>query len=68
VSRLLATLRAHPVISAVFAVCTIAGAFAGPLLLPDGLSDVRRVLGGAVAGFGLALVVTATKILDGDAD
>ncbi len=62
-NRVFATLRAHPVISAVFAVCMIGGALLGALLLPDSLSEIRRVLGGAVGGFGIALVVTATRML-----
>ena len=62
-NRVLATLRAHPVITVVFTVCTIGGALLGALLLPDSLSEIRRVLGGAVAGFGIALVVTATRML-----
>lgn len=53
----------HPVISAVFAVLTIAGAVAGALYLPGEWSLARRLAGGAVAGAGTALFVTATRLI-----
>lgn len=55
---------AHPVITGVFVGCILVGGVLGALLLPESLSEIRRVLGGGVAGFGVALVVTATKMLD----
>lgn len=64
-NRALASLRAHPVISGVFAVCMVGGALLGAWLLPESLSEIRRVLGGAVAGFGVALLVTATRMMSG---
>lgn len=42
--------------------CGVAGAIAGFTQLPDDWSAARRLLGGAVAGAGAALLVTATRM------
>jgi len=56
-------IRAHPVVTTVMVVCTVAGAIAGPLLLPEEWSLLRRLAGGVVAGGGTGLLLTATKML-----
>lgn len=55
--------RAHPVVTAVMAVCILGGALLGPELLTAEWSLLRRVLGGALAGGGVGLLLTATKML-----
>lgn len=59
----LAAVRAHPVVTAVMVVCLVAGAVAGPLLLPEEWSLLRRLAGGLFAGGGTAVLLTATKML-----
>jgi hypothetical protein len=43
--------------------CTVAGACLGAALLTDDWSLARRVAAGAVAGAGVALIVTATRLI-----
>jgi hypothetical protein len=50
------------VISAVLLGCTLAGALAGAWWLSGDWSLARRVAAGAVAGAGVGLLVTATKL------
>ena len=59
----LATLARHPVISAVLAACTLAGAAAGIALLDADWSVARRALAGCVGGAGVGLLLTATKMI-----
>jgi hypothetical protein len=59
-----APLARHPVLTSVFAGCTLAGALLGPTLLSDEWSLLRRIAAGAVAGFGTGLLITATKLFD----
>jgi len=63
-SRVLATMRAHPFIATFFVVCIVGGAIAGEAYLPTSLSAIRRTLGGAVGGFGVALLSTFQRLLD----
>jgi putative effector of murein hydrolase len=58
------TLARHPVITAVFVVCTVLGAVLGLTLLPVEWSVARRLAGGAVAGAGAGLLITVTKMFD----
>ena len=60
---MLERLREHPVITAVMLLCTVAGAVAAPLILPESLSETRRVLGGAVSGAGIGLLLTAYRMI-----
>lgn len=59
----LSTLRRNPGFTALFAVCIVGGALAGAAYLPDDFSLLRRLLGGAVSGGGVAFLMTATKML-----
>jgi hypothetical protein len=52
------------VITAVFVGGTIAGMLLGPVFLNPEWSLLRRVLAGAVAGAGIGLLMTATKLFD----
>jgi|GEM_PF-1688327 len=56
-------LRRNRAFTALFAVCIVAGAFAGVLYLPEEFSSIRKLLGGAIAGGGVAFLMTATKLL-----
>jgi hypothetical protein len=53
----------HPVIAATLLACTAAGAALGAALLTGEWSLARRLLAGAVAGGGVGLLITATKML-----
>jgi hypothetical protein len=57
-----AVLGRHPVLTAVFVTCTLAGAGLGFALLSDDWSALRRIAAGGVAGAGSALLVTATRM------
>jgi hypothetical protein len=59
---LLAIVRRHPVIVGTIAATTLAGAVLGACLLTGEWSLARRILGGAVAGAGTGLLLTATKM------
>lgn len=63
VVRLLAVIRSHPVISATIIGSTLLGVALGLGLLPDDWSLARRVAGGALAGAGCGLIVTAPRII-----
>jgi hypothetical protein len=56
--------RSHPVIVAIFAVCTLAGAALGLAFSPDEWALVRRAAAGGVSGAGIALLITATRLMD----
>jgi hypothetical protein len=58
-----ARLRRHPVITATLLACTLAGAVLGFYLLTGDWSAARRIVAGAVAGAGVGLLMTATKML-----
>lgn len=60
--RMTRVVAAHPVITAVLLVCTVAGAAAGVVFMGDDWSLTRRLIGGAVAGAGAGLIVTATRM------
>jgi hypothetical protein len=53
----------HPWITALFAVCAVAGAVAGAVYLPEDWSLARRLAAGALAGTGSALLVTASRLI-----
>jgi len=57
-------MRRHWLITALFIVGTIAGALLGAFQLPDDIALVRRVVGGAISGAGIAFLITATKMLN----
>ena len=53
----------HPIIFAVFATCTSIGVVMGVFLLTEDWSLARRIAGGAVGGAGVALIITAPRII-----
>jgi hypothetical protein len=55
--------RRHPVITGTLLGCTLLGAVLGVYLLTEDWSLARRIAGGAVAGAGCGLLITATKML-----
>jgi len=57
------SVRRHPVITGLMLACTLAGAIAGALYLPEEWAMARRLAAGAVAGAGVALLCTAPKML-----
>jgi len=59
----LATMNRNRAFTALFAVCIVAGTVAGVCYLPDDFSLLRRLLGGAIGGGGIAFLMTATKML-----
>jgi len=61
--RIARALSAHPIVTAVLLICTFAGAVAGTMLLQSDWSIVRRALGGAIAGAGVGLTVTAARMI-----
>lgn len=56
-------LRRHWMMTILFAVSIVAGALVGYFQLPEEISAVRRVLGGAICGGGCAFLMTATKMI-----
>ena len=54
--------REHPVVSAVILFCAIAGAVAGPIILPAEWTLLRRVGGGAASGAGVGFLLTFSKM------
>ena len=54
----------HPVISATLLGCALLGAAIGYFWLSADWSVARRVVAGAVAGAGVGILVTGTKIFD----
>jgi hypothetical protein len=59
-----ALLRRHPILTAIFAVCIVSGAVAGALFLPQDWSLARRIAGGVFAGAGTAVFLTVTRLFD----
>jgi hypothetical protein len=59
----MAALARHPLITAVLATCTLAGAAAGVVFLDPDWSLLRRTLAGAVGGAWVGLLFTATKMV-----
>lgn len=55
--------RRHPVLTAIMIASTLLGALAGLLWLDFEWSVTRRLLAGAIAGAGSALIVLATRML-----
>jgi hypothetical protein len=60
---LIATLSAHPVITGVIVGCTLLGIALGWVWLPEDWALARKIAGGAVAGAGCGLIVTAPRIV-----
>lgn len=56
-------LLSHPIILAVFVACTLVGVVMGVFLLTEDWSLARRIAGGAVGGAGVALIITAPRII-----
>ena len=61
---LLGRLNRHRVMTALFLIAAIAGALLGAFQLPDDISLARRILGGAISGAGVMLLMTATKMMN----
>jgi hypothetical protein len=59
---LLNRLKRNRAITGIFLVSIVAGALLGYFELPADMSVVRRILGGAVGGGGVALLMTATRM------
>jgi hypothetical protein len=57
-------LARHPVIAATLLGCALLGAAIGYFWLSGDWSAARRIGAGAVAGAGIAILVTGTKIFD----
>jgi len=55
--------REHPLVTAIFAICIFGGAVAGAVLLTQDWSIARRLAAGAVSGAGVALLVTAPRLI-----
>lgn len=53
----------HPWVFAIFGGCALAGAVAGALFLTDDWSLARRIAAGAVAGAGVAVMVTGPTLM-----
>jgi len=56
-------LLGHPIIFTVFAVCISVGVVMGVFLLTQDWSLARRIAAGAVGGAGVALIITAPRII-----
>jgi hypothetical protein len=54
--------KAHPVIATVCVLCTAGGAALGPVLADPSWSLSRQIAAGAIAGFGCAFIVVATRM------
>jgi hypothetical protein len=54
--------RAHPILSAIFATCALLGAVLGVLYLPPEWSLARRLAAGVFSGVGIGLFCTVTRI------
>ena len=59
-----AVLRRHPILTAIFALCIASGAVAGALFLPQDWSLARRIAGGVFGGAGTAVFLTVTRLFD----
>ena len=57
-------LTRHPVVAGTLVASALAGALLGFYLLSGDWSPLRRIAAGAVAGAGIGLLITATKMLD----
>jgi len=55
--------RRHPMITATLVGCAALGAVLGFYLLTGDWSPARRILAGALAGGGVGLLMTATKMI-----
>ena len=60
---LIGSIRAHPIIAGIFAGCVLLGVVLGFVLLPAEWALARRLAAGAVAGVGVGLTITATKMI-----
>jgi hypothetical protein len=56
-------IRRHPVIAATLVGCALAGAVLGFYLLTGDWSPARRILAGALAGGGVGVLMTGTKMI-----
>ena len=56
-------LRAHLFLVALFGGCMAAGVLIALLALGDDLSLGRRIAGGAIAGGGVALLISAPRLI-----
>ena len=61
---ILGLLRRHPVLVAIFVICTGIGIACGAAFLPAEWTLARRVAGGAFAGIGVAVFLTVTRLFD----
>jgi hypothetical protein len=53
----------HPIIFTVFVACTLVGVVMGVFLLAEDWSLARRIAGGTIGGAGVALIITAPRII-----
>ena len=58
-----AMVRRHPFITGTLVGCTVVGAGLGLVYLSGEWSELRRIAAGAVAGVGVGLLLTTTKML-----
>ena len=63
-STLMAVARAHPVLTAALLGCMMAGSFLAWFFLPAEISDLRRILGGALLGLLSWLLAMMGRLLD----
>ncbi len=59
------TLRRHPLHASLLAACIVAGALIGAYFLPEELSTLRRILGGALLGGLSWLIPSFGRIIGG---
>jgi hypothetical protein len=59
---MLASMKAHPVITGLCISCTVGGVLLAPWFTPDDWSLGRQIVGGAIAGLGCGLIIVATRI------
>jgi hypothetical protein len=62
-SSLLQSVRRHPIITTLWVVCTVAGVLWGVFWLDPQWSLLQRVVAGAVAGSGCALMIAAPRMV-----
>lgn len=56
-------LRRHWLMTLLFGTSIVAGALIGFFQIPEEISAMRRLLGGAICGGGVAFLMTATKMI-----
>ena len=59
----LSAIKAHPFITAFVVICTVAGGVAGLYLPFEDWGLARRIIAGAVGGFGCGLIIVTTRLV-----